>query len=276
MIHQEHFSLIGAAGKPIYGDLTYDDKNTTTPLLIFVHGFKGFKDWGAHQLTARYFAQNGFRYLKFNLSHSGVSADNLHDIGDLDAFAENTFSKEMQDIDVVISHALSNLGVDKVYLIGHSRGGGLSILQAANNPHIKALITWSSIASFDSLWKKDQEKEWRKAGKLEIINARTKQVTHLNSSLLQDFEDNGPALDILSAATQIRIPWLLIHGADDANVPFNTAEKLARANSNSKLIKIKNGNHVYGAVHPYSEDTLTPQLFDVCDKTLDFLNSIVT
>ncbi len=276
MIHQEHFSLIGATGRPIFSDLTYDDKSTTNRLVIFVHGFKGFKDWGAHHLVARYFVQNGFRYLKFNLSHSGVSADDFNDISDLDAFAENTFSKEMQDIDIVINHAISNLGVGHVYLIGHSRGGGLSILQAANNPHIKALITWSSIASFDSLWKKDQEKEWRKAKKLEIINARTKQVMHLNSSLLQDFDNNGPALDILSAATRIRIPWLIIHGADDLNVPFDTAEKLAKANSKSRLIKITNGNHVYGAIHPYPDNTLTPQLFEVCNKSLKFLNRIVT
>ena len=163
MIHQEHFSLIGAAGKAIYGDLTYDDKNTTTPLIIFVHGFKGFKDWGAHQLSARYFAQNGFRYLKFNLSHSGVYADDFHDIKDLEAFSANTFSKEMQDIDIVINHALTYLGVESIFLIGHSRGGGLSILQAANNPHVKALVTWSAISSFNSLWKKEHlEEDYRK------------------------------------------------------------------------------------------------------------------
>ncbi len=274
MIHQEHFSLIGAAGKAIYGDLTYDDKNTTTPLIIFVHGFKGFKDWGAHQLIARYFAQNGFRYLKFNLSHSGVSADDFHDIKDLEAFSANTFSKEIQDIDIVINHAVTYLGVENVYLIGHSRGGGLSILQAANNPHIKGLITWSAISSFNSLWKKEQETEWLKSGKIEIINARTKQKMHLNSTLLQDFETNKKKLDILAAANQIRIPWLIVHGAADVNVPFTEASTLAAANKNSRLIKINEANHVFGAVHPFPSETLPPPLFEVCEKTLKFLNGI--
>ncbi|WP_316782704.1 alpha/beta hydrolase family protein [Pedobacter frigiditerrae] len=175
MIHQENFSLAGANQKIILGDLTYDDKNTKAPLVIFVHGFKGFKDWGAHHLTARYFAQNGFRYLKFNLSHCGVTLDKPNDVSDMETFATNTFSKEMLDIDLVINYAVENLGVKEVFLIGHSRGGGLSILQAANNPHVKGLITWSSIADFSSLWKKEQELEWKKEGKIHVVNARTKE-----------------------------------------------------------------------------------------------------
>lgn len=274
MIHQEQFSLIGANGKTIYGDLTYDMQNTNTPLVIFVHGFKGFKDWGAHNLVARYFVQNGYRYLKFNLSHSGVTAEKPHDVTDLETFATNTISKEMLDVDIVINHAIKFLGVTSVYLIGHSRGGGLSILQVANNPYVKGLITWSSIADFSSLWKKEQEKEWRKTGKIEVLNARTKEKMPLNVTLLEDFEENEAKLDIISAAKQVNVPWLIVQGDDDVNVPFETAEKLANANPASRLVKIEGANHVYGALHPYPGETLPPQLFEVCEKSLRFLDNI--
>jgi len=273
-MRNEQFSLIGAAGKPINGDLTYDENNTNTPLVIFVHGFKGFKDWGAHHLTARYFVQNGYRYLKFNLSHGGVTLEKPHDVSDLKSFADNTFSKEMADIDIIINHAVTYLGVNEVYLIGHSRGGGLSILQAANNPHVKGLITWSSIADFSSLWKKEQESEWKKSGKIEVINARTKEKMPLNVTLLEDFKTNETTLNILDAAKRINIPWLIVHGDDDVNVPFEVAEKLANANLASRLVKIEGANHVYGAVHPFPGETLPPQLFEVCEKSLKFLNSI--
>jgi len=274
MIHQEQFSLIGTNGKTIYGDLTYDMQNTNTPLVIFVHGFKGFKDWGAHNLVARYFVQNGYRYLKFNLSHSGVTAEKPHDVTDLETFATNTISKEMLDVDIVINHAIKFLGVTSVYLIGHSRGGGLSILQVANNPYVKGLITWSSIADFSSLWKKEQEKEWRKTGKIEVLNARTKEKMPLNVTLLEDFEENEAKLDIISAAKQVNVPWLIVQGDDDVNVPFETAEKLANANPASRLVKIEGANHVYGALHPYPGETLPPQLFEVCEKSLRFLDNI--
>ncbi|MDQ8004813.1 MAG: alpha/beta hydrolase [Pedobacter sp.] len=273
-MHNEQFSLIGAAGKPIHGDLTYHKNNTNTPLVIFVHGFKGFKDWGAHNLVARYFVQNGYRYLKFNLSHSGVTPEKPKDVSDLDSFASNTFSKELVDVDIVINHAVTYLGVNDVYLIGHSRGGGLSILQAASNPHVRGLITWSSIADFSSLWKKEQEEDWRKNGKIEVINARTKEKMPLNVTLLEDFEANEAQLNIVNAAKQINIPWLIVQGDDDVNVPFETAEKLANANPASRLVKIEGANHVYGAVHPYPDETLPPQLFEVCEKSLRFLNEI--
>ncbi|RZJ69089.1 MAG: alpha/beta fold hydrolase, partial [Flavobacterium sp.] len=134
MIHQNAFSIIGAEQKTIIGDITYDDRNTNAPLIIFVHGFKGFKDWGAHNLVARYFASQGFRYLKFNLSHSGVDPQKPTDVTDMKSFAANTISKEMLDVDLVINYVIENLKVESVFLIGHSRGGGLAILQAANNP----------------------------------------------------------------------------------------------------------------------------------------------
>lgn len=274
MIRNEQFSLIGALGKPLNGDLTYDENNTNTPLVIFVHGFKGFKDWGAHHLAARYFVQNGYRYLKFNLSHSGVIPEKPNDVTDLESFASNTFSKELLDIDIIINHSITYLGVDHVYLIGHSRGGGLSILQAANNPHVKGLITWSSIADFSSLWKKEQEAEWRATGKIEVVNARTKEKMPLNATLLDDFEENSEELNIIAAAKRVNIPWLIVQGDDDINVPFETAEKLANANLESRLVKVKGANHVYGAVHPFPGETLPQQLFEVCEKSLKFLDHI--
>ena len=272
MIHQETFSLLGAEQKTIIGDLTYDDKNTKAPVVIFVHGFKCFKDWGTHHLVANYFAKNGYRYLKFNLSHSGVTSEKPNDITDMDTFAADTFSKEMLDVDLVINYAIENLNVDSVFLIGHSRGGGLSILQTANNVQVKGLITWSAIASFDSLWKKEQETDWRKEGKIYVLNARTNEEMPLNVTLLEDFENHKSQLDIIAAAKRINTPWLIVHGNDDVNVPFEIAEKLANANPASRLIKIEGANHVYGATHPYGSDNLPLQLFQVCEKSLAFLN----
>lgn len=275
MITIEKHSIKGSNDLPILIDITLNENQKNAPLIIFVHGFKGFKDWGAHHLTARYFAQNGYRYLKFNLSHSGVTLEKPNDVSDMETFAANTFSREMLDVDLVINYAIANLGVKEVFLIGHSRGGGLSILQTASNPHIKGLITWSSIADFSNLWKKEQEAEWKKEGKIYVVNARTKEKMPLNVALLEDFENNKEKLDILSAAKQITVPWLIVQGDDDVNVPFETAQKLANADANSRLIKIEGANHVYGASHPYDKETLPTQLLQVCEKSLMFLNEIL-
>ena len=275
MIVQNTFSIIGAEQKTINGDITYDDRNTNAPLIIFIHGFKGFKDWGAHNLVARHFAQQGFRYLKFNLSHSGVDPQKPNDVTDMKSFAANTISKEMLDVDLVIKYAVEILKVESVFLIGHSRGGGLAILQAANNPYVKGLITWSAISAFNSLWKKEQEDDWRKDGNIEVINARTKEKMPLNLTLLEDFEANQKQFDILVNAKRINIPWLIVQGDDDVNVPLEHAQKLNGANLNSRLVKIEGANHVYGASHPYEKETLPPQLLQVCEKSLMFLNEVL-
>ncbi|MBE5319103.1 alpha/beta hydrolase [Pedobacter sp. MR2016-19] len=272
MITQNNFSLSGADGKLIIGDITFDEKNPNTPIILFIHGFKGFKDWGAHNLVARHFAGNGYRYIKFNLSHSGVPVDDPIDVTDMDAFASNTVSKELFDVNAVLDFIEKAYGKDtKVNLIGHSRGGGLSIIEASNDLRINKLITWSAIADFASLWKKEQEAEWKKNGKIFVTNARTKEQMPLNVSLLEDLEENAAALNILDAAKRVNIPWLIIHGDDDVNVPLETAQTLAEANPGSRLVKIEGANHVYGATQPYTSETLPPLLFKVGEKVLIFL-----
>ncbi|MFC3560448.1 alpha/beta hydrolase family protein [Pedobacter jamesrossensis] len=272
MIAQNDFSISGSDGKLIIGDITYDDKNPNKPIVLFVHGFKGFKDWGAHNLVANYFAANGYRYIKFNFSYGGVPSDNPKDITDLEAFAANTFSKELYDLNAVLHYIEKAYGKETpINLIGHSRGGGLSIIEAANDLRVNKLITWSSITDFASLWKKEQEAEWLKTGKIFVTNARTKEQMPLNKTLLEDLNENAEMLNILNAAKLINIPWLIVQGDDDINVPFENAQKLADANPGSRLAKIEGANHVYGASQPYENETLPPLLFKVCEKCLLFL-----
>lgn len=271
MIQKLQFILSGSHGKPILGDSTFDDKNTNHEVILFIHGFKGFKDWGAHNLVAEYFANHGYNYIKFNLSHGGTTPQNPDEVTDLEAFASNTISKELADVNIVINHLSSTHAFSKINLIGHSRGGALAILKAAEDPRIHKLITWSAIGDFSSLWKPEQEAEWKKTGQIHVINARTKEKMPLNVSLLEDFKAHKAAYNVIDAAKRVKIPWLILHGDEDINVPFSVAQHLAQAQPNAKLQKIEGANHVYGASHPYKEKIKPPHLKELCKKTLDFL-----
>src|ERR1700744_3617981 len=105
MIKKENFNIPGAKGRGMLADITYDTENRDVPVVIFAHGFKGFKDWGAHDMVAHYFAKNGFRFIKFNFSHNGTTADDPTEFTDLMAFGENTFSMELEDLTHVINFA---------------------------------------------------------------------------------------------------------------------------------------------------------------------------
>ena len=47
MLTHASFLLTGAThGRPFEADATYQATGHAQPVLLFVHGFKGFKDWG--------------------------------------------------------------------------------------------------------------------------------------------------------------------------------------------------------------------------------------
>lgn len=270
MLKTYTFKLKGSLDKLILGDITYS-KELCNKIVVFVHGFKGFKDWGTHNLVAQYFAENNINFVKFNFSHSGVKPEEPQDVTDMELFADNTPSKELFDLDVVIKHLKINFPNADISLIGHSRGGGISILYTDSHPEIKNLITWAAIDNFRSLWKKDQEETWKTTGKIEVFNARTKEYMPLNLILLTDVERNEEKLDILKASKNISSPWLIIHGNEDINVNLNVAKHFNQINTSSNFIEIKHANHVFGASHPYKDNSLPILLKQVCDKSIAFL-----
>ncbi len=274
MIKKETYTIPGAKGRGMLMDLTYDDAHKNAPLIIFAHGFKGFKDWGTHNLVANYFVEQGFRFLKFNFSHNGTTPDKPIDFADLIAFADNTFSIELEDLNDMVDFACSGSSfpkADGVYLIGHSMGGGISIIQTAEDKRVKKLVTMASISGFGNLWPKAAEEQWKLQGIMYILNTRTNQQMPLKASLLVDLEKNAGRLDILAKATQITQPWLIIHGDEDKSVPISHADELKAANPKAELIIIKGADHTFNASHPYAKDTLPTELKKFCDQTVRFL-----
>lgn len=272
------YTISGASNKPIHIDLTTSDLRTANPLVIFVHGFKGFKDWGTHHLVATYFAQQGLNFLKFNFSHSGINNEAVDHFDDLEGFAANTFSKEVSDLNHVIDFALSGenfAAPPHIYLIGHSLGGGISIICSAKNKTIKKLATWASISSFRNLWTPAQEKTWKENKVLYFANTRTNQQMPIYSTLLEDLDKNYEMLDILASAKQLSQPWLIIHGDEDPAVHYSHAQELHEKQTNSKLMLIPHGDHVFGARHPWESAILPELLKCVCDATISFMKNDV-
>ena len=276
MIIKQTFTISGASGKPILIDLTYKTGNESGPTVVFVHGFKGFKDWGTHNMVADYFVSRGLRYLKFNFSHNGTTPESPEDFADLGAFGDNTFTKELEDLGHVITFVKSGDDFpvpESITLIGHSRGGGNCIIQTANDNRIAKLITWAAIADFNSLWKAEDVDEWRQKGVIYNFNTRTKQYTPLKIDLLHDLEKHAKSYDILSAAERITKPWLIIQGDEDINVDMEQAKQLQARSKNAELFVVTHADHVFGSEHPYTKESLPLELQLVCEKSIEFINA---
>jgi uncharacterized protein len=264
--------LDGSLGE-ILIDVRAAGRESPRPAIVVVHGFKGFKDWGMFPPLAERLARAGFATLTFNLSGSGVD-----DTGEFvwpDRFGHNTFSAELHDLGL-LTDALGRgeLGVappTTIGLVGHSRGGGIAVLHAAQDRRVQALVTWSSISSVER-WSPHEVLQWRKKGVNQIVNTRTGQQLPLFTDVLDDVEGNASgSLDILGAAARLRIPWLIVHGTADEAVSHLEADALRAASSlpTTRLLAIEGAGHTFGAGHPWdAQKHDTAALRRVFDMTL--------
>lgn len=264
-------SIPGALG-PILTDVRSAGRSSPRPAVLILHGFKGFKDWGMFPPLSERLARAGFTSVSPNFSGSGV--DDAGDFTLAERFGHNTFSAELRDtravLDALFREELGLPAPSAVGIIGHSRGGGIAILETAQNRRIRALVTWAAIASVVR-WSPEERAAWRNAGRTEVQNARTGQVLPLYTEVLDDIEQNGALLDIEAAAERIQVPWLLIHGSADESVGSAEAELLKAASSRetTRLLLVPDAGHTFGAAHPWRSST--PQLEMVFDATLSWL-----
>ena len=270
-----------ASKKPIVWDAFFNPTGTPKPLVVFCHGYKGFKDWGSWDLVANAFLNANFFFVKFNFSHNGGTVENPIDFPDLEAFSENNYSKELDDLDTLINHLLSkdnsflrDIDSSKIILIGHSRGGGISILKASEDQRITQLITWASVCAFGkrTVTTGDLE-QWKREGVKYVLNGRTKQHMPHKYQFYEDYIANQERLNIETATKRIQIPQLIIHGKEDPSVFFSEAEALHSWNPKSELYAIENTNHVFNSKHPWEEDELPKALKQVTDKSLSFIKT---
>lgn len=266
--------------KPILYDVFYNKSNVQKPLVIFCHGYKGFKDWGAWDLMAKAFMNADLFFIKFNFSHNGGTMENPIDFPDLDAFAENNYTKELDDIDSVLDYILNlnspyNNDIDKghITLIGHSRGGGISIIKASEESRIKNLITLASVSNFGKRSSTVGDLEaWERDGVKYVMNGRTKQMMPHNFQFYLNYKANEKRLNIETAEKELSIPHMIIHAKDDPSVKFNEAESLFSWNPSAKLVVIENSNHVFGAKHPWESSEMPRALNEVVKKCIGFIS----
>jgi pimeloyl-ACP methyl ester carboxylesterase len=271
MITIKNKSYSGSNNRPSLIDFEIP-KNFNGEIIVFVHGFMGFKDWGAWNLVQDFFTKNGFGFCKFNISHNGGTIENGIDFPDEEAFGLNTYSKELNDVISVLNWIDSqNTSYQKIHLIGHSRGGGIALLTANLDNRISSVTSWAGISDIGSRFPSGKElEEWKNSGVRYVQNGRTKQNLPQFYSLYEDFIQNQDKLNIGKSCVTLKIPAFVIHGRNDTSVPLIEGELNAKL-LNVPLQIIENADHVFGASHPWNSNDLPVDLEKVCEKTLENL-----
>ena len=270
----------GSEGRQMAIDIFYKDEGKALPVVIYAHGFNGFKDWGNFDLIAKAVASAGYVLVKFNFSHNGTTPSRPEDFADLEAFGNNNYTKQLFDLGEVISwvsdplnkyiHAIDS---SKIFLIGHSMGGGVAALKAAEDTRINKLITWAGISECKTPWggwPPERIAEWKQSGVEYYLNSRTNQKMPLYYQLYLDYQQNQQRLNISSAIKKLNIPVLICHGTLDNAVPLTKAQALKAWQPAAELYTVES-DHVFGRKHPWLQTDLPAAMQAVVSKSLEFL-----
>ncbi len=279
-IIEQHFVLKTPKGFPLRGDIRWSKGLTgfgdkRLPVILVCHGFKAFKDWGPFPEIGRRLARNGFISIVFNFSHNGIGEEPRKFV-EHEKFAENTFSLEIDDIKTVVDAVNNNvfllpfLDSRNIFLIGHSRGGAVSIIAGKEDQRVRGVIAWSTIARFNR-YTEEQKIRWREKGYVQLHSVNEHTLFRISTALLDDIENNADRLDILKNAEYLGKPLLIIHGTADIPAKFEEAEQLYAASDKmiTEFVRLEGAGHMYGAKHPYKEES--PTLNHVIDITTHWI-----
>jgi pimeloyl-ACP methyl ester carboxylesterase len=273
---KSNFLFKTSKSNEIYVDFFNNPETNVQSLIILVHGFKGFKDWGFFPYTAEFLVTKGFNVLSFNFSHNGVGKS-LTEFDELEKFEKNNISLEVDELNEIIKASSDGYFKDfkpkSIGLLGHSRGAAVSIIVASSNNNVKSLCCWAPVSKFDRYTSRQKE-QWRAQGFFEVLNTRTNQIMRMSVDLLNDIEMNKDGkLNIEEAVKKLKIPFLLIHGEQDLTVPIKESEIIFNLSDKNltKFEKIEATGHTFDIVHPFSGSN---KKFDrVLNLTADFFTN---
>lgn len=197
-------------------------------LVIIGHGVTGNKDRPWAEALASAIADSGTPTLRFSFSGNGDSE------GD---FRESTVSKEVQDLAAIIDAATA-AGYDDIVYAGHSMGGAVGVISAAQDARIKRLISLAGMV----FTKKFAEVEFGDATPDEGFMWDDEDCP-LSQTYVDDMNTIG---DVLDLAPQVAVPWLLIHGTEDDVVPIQESHDIiAKATAPTEFVELPGSNHVF-------------------------------
>jgi len=278
-IFKEERIIEGSRELPISLDVNFAPDGRNMPIVVFVHGFKGFKDWGAWNLVADYMAKANTFFVKINLSHNCVKSNDLSDINDPETFGENNFSIELDDIGKVLDWLTDDneeyrhyYNTEDITLIGHSRGAATCLLRAMEDERVQRVITWSGAFNIEKYTAMEDDAIWRERGYVEVKNGRTGDMYKIGYQFRQDYLDNSERLSLKTKIQEFDQALMLLHGDDDQVAPISNSKKIHQVVKQSLFLEM-DGDHVFGASHPWTSDVLPEDLEDVVNESIEFIHS---
>lgn len=269
MITTEHEIVVqNRYGNDLYATITQPEPGPTKlPIMLLLHGFKGFRNYSFLPWTAQHASGLGSIVVRMCFSLNGMS-NTSWSVQRLEDFASNTISRECDDAADMIQALRSDVQFvnlrdrwdGTISIVGHSRGGGIAMiaareLQMQSPSALGKVVVWNSVGTWVR-WTSRQASQWKTAGTIEMQNQRTLQMLNMHATYLEDIELNSERLDLITASRELHGRIRYIHAVHDLTVPIKEIQHLVDSSGNhDALYTIGNTTHTFGMEHPVQRIT---------------------
>lgn len=225
-----HNNIRNAHGERL--DVAFHPGTIHDALVILGHGVTGNKDRPLLVALAEGLSAHGWPCLRMSFSGNGSSGGK---------FEDSNITKEAGDLKAVLATVPDFV---RVCYIGHSMGGAVGVLAAAEDLRIHALVSLAGM----TFTQKFLTREFS-----DITPGQGNMWDEPGCPLSQTYLDDLTKIDsTLAAAARVSQPWLLIHGeADDVVPPSDGEAAHAAAVSTKRWILIPDAGHSFEGQHEY-------------------------
>ena len=218
--------------KYIYGILR---GSLDKPLVIFVHGFTGYKNEHQFFNAARFFEKNSFSAFRFDLYSWKEDARKLE---------ECTLSLHGQDLDTVVDY-FRKKDVKKIFVVGHSFGGVTVLLSKKKD--FDAAVLWDSSGDKDVKLKAKYVKE--------LDKYYYQHDSAFGFTISKEmYQENNNKLKPSELIKEMHVPIKVIVAG--AGIMISEGKKLFQNANEPKAIAI-----IPNATHCFDEDGVEENLF---------------
>ncbi|WP_018970966.1 alpha/beta hydrolase family protein [Rubritalea marina] len=206
-------------------------------LVVLGHGVTGNKDRPLQRGVYEGLVAKGWPVLSLSFAGNGDSEGNFEDA---------TIPKEVDDLHAVLDQVK---GVKRIAYVGHSMGGAVGALAAARDERISVLVSLAGMVRA----KKFFDTEFG-----DVVPGQGCMWDEEDCPLSEAYAQSMADLDnTLTAAKDVRAPWLLIHGdADDVVLPQDSEDLYLTLRGKKKHLVIEGADHCFEGYYPQVVDEI--------------------
>ncbi|MBI5164147.1 MAG: alpha/beta hydrolase [Magnetospirillum sp.] len=206
-----------------------------SPGVVFLHGFHSDMNGGKALAVERFCTDNGYAFVRYDAFGHGASSG---------AVADGTIGGWVEDALAVID----DLTTGPQVLVGSSLGGWIALLAALQRPRrVAGLVGIAAAPDFTEtlMWAEftpAQRRTLLEQGEVWLANeVEPDKPWCIRRSLIEDGRNHQLLVDTINLYCPVR----LIHGQRDADVPWETALKIADclAATDVEVLLVKDGDH---------------------------------